>query len=196
MDTRNPAAYLLIIIGVLLLAANFGLFSLLRFWPLLVIAAGLVFFALWTVDRGNHGLLMPASVLVVIGVLCLYCELYGWWNMQDLWPVFILAPGVGFLLMYLLGHPDRGVLVPGAILMVIGIVFLSANRWAGRWWPVVLIAAGVLVLLRPRRDDRAQEPPAAELNPEPAISEPEGASRPADDERGQTATDEERADYD
>ena len=74
---------------------------------------------------------MPAAVLTIVGLLFLYCELDGWWRMQDLWPVFILAPGVGFILMFLFGSPDRGVLVPGTLLLVIGIVFLSANRWAG-----------------------------------------------------------------
>jgi hypothetical protein len=192
MNSRNPAAYLLIIAGVLLLAANFGLFSLVRFWPLLVVAAGVVFFGLWVVDRQNYGILMPAAVLIVVGFLFLYCELSGWWRMQDLWPVFILAPGMGFLLMFLLGTPDRGVLVPGTLLLVIGIVFLSANRWAGRWWPLVLIAAGLLVLIRPPHKHQGEVPDdTGEVNPEPALSEPGGEPARGQETEGPQADEEE-----
>ena len=178
MNSRSPAAYLLIVAGLLLLAANFGLFSLVRFWPLLIVAGGVVFFGLWAVDRNNYGLLMPAAVLTIVGLLFLYCELDGWWRMQDLWPVFILAPGVGFILMFLFGSPDRGVLVPGTLLLVIGIAFLSANRWAGRWWPLVLIAAGLLVLMRPVRVLHEGGNDTRDLNPEPALSEPEDGPEP------------------
>jgi hypothetical protein len=67
-----------------------------------------------------------------------------------------MAPGVGFIMMYLLGEQEVGLLVPGGILLAVGILFLSANDWAWKWWPVVLIVVGALILLRPPKAPIAQ----------------------------------------
>jgi len=152
MESRNlTPGLLLIAVGAIILMANLGFFSLVGFWPLIIILAGIFFLIQWIGDRENHGLLMPATVLTIVGLLFLYCEQYGWWNMSYLWPVFLLAPGFGFILMYLLGEQDRGLLVPGTILLVLGVFFLSINRWAGRWWPAILIVLGAVLLIRPPR---------------------------------------------
>jgi hypothetical protein len=148
MSARNAGAGLLLIaVGGLLLLSNLGFLDIFGFWPLLIVVVGLAFFLMWVKDRGNYGLLMPFAVLTITGLLFLYCEYEGWWRMQDLWPVFVLAPGVGFILMYALGEKDKGLLVPGTILLATGTVFLSLNRWSGPWWPVILILAGIIILL-------------------------------------------------
>ncbi len=150
MQSRNLAPGLLLIaLGAIFLAGNLGAFSLLDLWPVLLIVLGLFFFVLWLRERPNYGLLMPASILVVVGLLFLYCQNNGWWYMRDLWPVFIIAPGVGFFLMYFLGEQEGGLLIPGSILLGVGLVIMSGNRWVGAWWPAVLIIIGVLLLLRP-----------------------------------------------
>ena len=148
MSTRNAGAgILLIAIGGLLILSNLGLVDVFSFWPLLIVALGVAFFLMWVKNRGNYGLLMPFAVLTTAGLLFLYCNYEGWWRMQDLWPVFLVAPGVGFILMYALGEQEQGLLIAGTINMVIGTVFLSANPWSGRWWPVLLIVAGIIILL-------------------------------------------------
>lgn len=190
MKSRNPGAgLLLIILGAVLLAANLGAFSLLRFWPLLIVGGGVCFFLMWLWERGNYGLLMPAAILTIVGVLFLYCEIDGWWHMEDLWPVFILAPGVGFILMYTLGAQDRGLLMPGSALLVIGIFLLSANRWAGPWWPLVLVLAGVLILLRrPQAQEFEDATPDGGLFAEPEDFEPlPGAAGEEPGEGGENA---------
>jgi hypothetical protein len=183
MQSRNwGPGILLIILGIILLVGNLGYFSLLDYWPLLVIVAGLLFGIQWIGDRENYGLLMPASILIILGLLFLYCQLEGWYQMKDLWPVFIMAPGAGFILMYLLGEQEAGLLVPGGILLAVGVLFLSANDWAWRWWPAVLIVVGLLILLRPPKrtdfttlaEDPGSPPPD---HPDPEIS-PEVSDEP------------------
>ena len=73
--------------------------------------------------------------------------------MENIWPFFILAPAFGFYAMYLLGGRDRGLLVPAAILTVIGVVFLmqSADYGMRYVWPIALIVLGALLLLRGAR---------------------------------------------
>lgn len=150
MESRNfIPGLLLIVVGAAILLANLGFFSLVGLWPLIVVLGGVFFLAAWLKERENYGLLMPATMLMICGFLFLYCEQFGWWHMGVLWPVFMLAPGLGFILMYLLGEQDIGFLIPGSILLVLGVFFLSINRWAGRWWPAVLIILGAVLLIRP-----------------------------------------------
>jgi hypothetical protein len=173
MSVRNAGAGLILIaIGGLLLLSNLGFVDIFGFWPLLVVAVGVAFFLMWVKDRSNYGLLMPFAVLTITGLLFLYCEYEGWWRMQDLWPVFVLAPGVGFILMYALGEQDKGLLFPGTIMLATGTVFLSVNPWSGRWWPIVLIIAGIIILLG---GPRAAVEAVADVFDGPDESEPTGA---------------------
>ena len=193
MKSRDSGAgLLLIILGIVLLAANLGAFSLLRFWPLLIVGLGVAFFLRWMGERGNYGLLMPAAVMTIIGLLFLYCEIEGWWRMEDLWPVFLLAPGFGFILMYLLGTREPGLLVPGSILLIMGILFLSVNRWAGRWWPLLLVVVGLLILLRkPQEKVFVDATPEGGLSTDTDIYEPPEAAQDETD-AGEKASDIER----
>jgi len=183
MESRNIYPGLLVIAaGVVLLLANLDVFSLVGLWPLLVVFLGVFFFALWVKDRDNYGLLMPATILLVIGLLLLYCENYGWWHMKDLWPVFLLAPGAGFTFMYVLGEQEGGLLVPAVILLVLGIIFLSINQWAGRWWPAILILVGALLLLRPPKQITSASRESAEIGEPDTLGEPPtGESTPSDE---------------
>jgi hypothetical protein len=194
MKIRNSGAGLLfIILGAVLLAANLGAFSLLRFWPLLIVGLGVSFFLMWFGERGNYGLLMPAAVMTVVGLLFLYCEIDGWQHMEDLWPVFMLAPGLGFILMYLFGTQDKGLLVPGGMMLFMGILFLSVNRLTGRWWPLLLIVVGiVLLLIRPQDKELFDATPEGGLSTEPEVYEPPPEPVPTDPESEDEPTESER----
>jgi hypothetical protein len=143
---------ILIFIGIAFLSDNLGIIYISwdTFWPWFLIAGGILFFLGWLGDREKYGLLMPASILTIYGSLFLYSSYNHWWQMQNLWPVFLLGPGVGFLLMYFLGKRESGLLVPGGILLGLGVIFLIGE---GRWrffWPLLLILFGILLLLRGR----------------------------------------------
>ena len=149
----------LIVIGIILLAMNLSGYRLHEFWPLLFIALGLYFVVLFLTDRSNVGLLMPASILIVIGIMFQYAETEGWWTMGMLWPFFLIGPGLGFFLMYWFGKREGGLLIPGYILTGLGVIFLLITFEGWYLWPVLLILAGLLVLLRHRKDSAA--PPAS-----------------------------------
>jgi len=174
---RGPGI-LLIVLGIALLVGNLGYFSLLDFWPILIVLAGILFFIQWLTDRENYGLLMPTTIMITTGILFLYCQLYGWYQMKDLWPIFIMAPGAGFMLMYLLGEQETGLLIPGGIMLTVGILFLSANDWAWRWWPAVLIVVGVLILLRPPKPTIITPLAEDPERPPPGMDEPVSPERP------------------
>jgi hypothetical protein len=80
-----------------------------------------------------------------------YCVFEGWYMMRDIWPLFIVAPGFGFLLMYLFGKKEQGLLIPGGILTAVGLFFLVGTTEYDYLWPIVLIAVGIALLINAKR---------------------------------------------
>jgi len=138
----------LIILGILFLALNLSDIRLREIWPLFFVALGLYFVFLYIVDRKNYGVLMPASVFVTMGGAFLYCTMEGWHAMAMVWPLFLIGPGVGFFLLYFFGTKEQGLLIPGYILTGLGVLFLIIFAEGLYLWPILLIAAGVLMLLQ------------------------------------------------
>ena len=148
----------LILFGLVLLAANFSNYGMEELWPMFIIAGGLMFAFGFVSDRRNYGLLMPATILLLYGLLFQFCALTNWDRMEQLWPTFILGPGLGLLAMYLWGKREAGLLIPASILIGMATIFFFAfgpfQEYA-RYWPVLLILAGIAMLLR-RRDHLPQ----------------------------------------
>ncbi len=137
----------LILIGIVLLIGNLSKVSMEILWPVFPLTVGLAFWVGYFHDHKNYGLLMPGSILVVVSLLFFYCNLSGWEQMEILWPVFIMAPAVGFIAMYFGGGKDQGLLIPAVILFGTGIVFLIISSGFGDYWPVLLIIAGVFLIV-------------------------------------------------
>ena len=140
----------LIILGILFLFENFGYiaFDFKDVWPVFVILAGIGFFIGYLQDKKNYGLLMPGTILIIYGVMFFYCSVEGWYYMTYLWPVFIIGPGIGFFMMFVLGQKEKGMLVPASILTGLGILFLLGKTGVVRYWPVVLIIIGLVMIVR------------------------------------------------
>lgn len=137
---------LLIGLGLILLLPKITDLRIHNLWGLIILITGVAFFAGFLADRSRTGFLIPAGVLTTIGGLFLYCSIEGWWTMRTLWPVFIAAPGVGFLLQYLFGKRDQGVLDTALILLGTAVVFLAFLSDGGLVLPLLLIALGALFL--------------------------------------------------
>ena len=92
-------------------------------------------------------------LLLFIGVLLILANFgvikIGW---DNLWPLFLLIPGIVFELSYFIYRKDAGLLVPGGILITYGLLF-SVNAIYG-WhlmenlWPIfpLGVAIGLLQL--------------------------------------------------
>ena len=68
--------------------------------------------------------------------------------MSYLWPIFIMGPGIGFFLMYLIGQQEKGMLIPASILTGLGILFMLSKTGVMRYWPVVQIIIGLVMIVR------------------------------------------------
>ena len=138
---------LLIVLGIIFLVGNTSRMGMETLWPLFPLSIGVAFWIGYFTNRKNYGLLMPGCVLVVVSLLFIYCNVAGWWRMESLWPVFILAPSAAFFAMHFGGAQDAGLLFPAGILGVVGFVFLFLRSGLGDYWPVLLIVAGILIVL-------------------------------------------------
>lgn len=141
---------ILIILGITFLILNATEFRWRHLWPLVFLLGGIGFIALFLRDRKNFGVLMPASIFIVIGAIFAVCSWYGWEQMNTLWPLFIAAPGIGFFAMYFFGQHEAGLLVPAFILTGIAGIFILMTYDKGEYWPIILILIGIAMILRRR----------------------------------------------
>jgi len=136
----------LIILGAFILIIQSGYVYWGNFWPFILIIGGMLFFFGFFLNRKNFGLLMPGSILLIIGVLFLYTSHNHWHCMEQLWPTFVLAPGVGFLLMFLFAPKGNALWIPGSILVTLALIFYARFCCFFRYWPIVLILVGLYLI--------------------------------------------------
>lgn len=154
---------ILIILGALYLAVQFNLFPGFQFdaarhWPWIVIAVGGTLFIIGAATL-TWDMLVPACVVGGIGGLLLWQNTTGNW---ESWAyAWTLIPGfsaVGMFLAYLFGARERYPLAASfdtllTSLILFGIFGAAFGAFSGlgqveRYWPVLLILAGVLIIVR------------------------------------------------
>jgi len=124
-------------------------------WPWFVIGTGAVFifFALLT---GTGGLAVPGSVIGTIGLILYYQNNTGdWESWAFIWVLIPASVGLGIILSSLIeGHLRSA--IPGIWLMLINLaiflvfwaIFRRDSALLSTYWPVIIIAAGVIILLQ------------------------------------------------
>jgi hypothetical protein len=160
---------ILILVGVLFLLAQ--LFPSLAInlnisqqWPLIIVSVGGLL--LLSALLGTPSLAIPGSIVAGIGGILYVQNLTNTW---DSWAyIWTLIPGfvgIGMLISGLLGHRRRSMWREGSRLLLISFVlffvfaaFFNGLGSFGRYWPVLLIVAG-LWMVWPRR--RSNRPPTS-----------------------------------
>jgi hypothetical protein len=158
------AGIALILMGVLALASNLILsllgvemwrWGLWRFWPILVVGLGGLFlrWALRTNKRvGSVLLLILGLPTLVSGAILLVTSLFGVWHAWEwLWPLEILALGLGFLVA---AAYVRAIwlLVPAIIIGANGLLFqfCAITGWWEIWsvlWAIEPLSVGLALLV-------------------------------------------------
>ena len=122
-------------------------------WPWFIIGIGLFLFALGAAI-GEPGMAVPATIVGGIGGILAYQWYTGnWESWSYLWALIPGFVGLGIMLMRLMG--GGGSLKDGATLLFISFIllaifgsFFGAIGLAGKYWPVLLIALGVVLMVR------------------------------------------------
>jgi hypothetical protein len=143
---------ILIALGCIFLAYNLYDFDVETYWPVFFLIPTVLCLGAFISNRRNAGTLVPVGVFVIMGSMFQYCEFYGWHNMEWMWPGFLLGPGIGLFLFYLVNR-ERGLLIPASILTGLSVIFFLANSPYGDYWPVLLIIGGALLMARRKKSE-------------------------------------------
>ncbi len=148
---------LLIILGAAFLLRNMGIvdFEFRGLWPWLLIVPGVIFWIVFFVNKTHYRLILPGTILITYGALFLWVNSFHIGQMHTWWPVFILGPGLGFLLMYVLGQREPAHLRTGSFLTLLAIAFFVLEANPDLFWPVLLIGIGILMLGKGVKDRQA-----------------------------------------
>jgi len=94
--------------------------------------------------------LFPGLALILAGIL-LFASFQGWLEWGVWWQYLLVGLGLIFLIeafaRYAVSHQRQhvfGRLIPGIILLFVGLAFIFG--W-DRWWPLALVAGGLIIIL-------------------------------------------------
>lgn len=130
-------------------------------WPLIIVSVGLVFL-LWAIISGNGGLAIPGTILLGLGGILYYQNATGDWSSWSFaWALMPGFVGLGILLAGIISRQFRQGLTSGLTLIAISAIFFFAfGSFFGispeitRYWPLLLIAIGIITLIRLLIPDR------------------------------------------
>ncbi len=145
----------LIVLGGIFLATQLipGL-GLILSWPWIVIGVG-AFLLLIGLLVGAPDMAIPACIVSGIGGILYYQNLTGdWTSWSYAWGLIPAFVGVGMLVAALLGGRSRYAFREGLRTLLVGVVLFlvfgslfGAFSWLGAYWPLLLVAAGLLILV-------------------------------------------------
>jgi hypothetical protein len=190
MDRRGALipALVLILIGVFFLLVNLGVLpklSIAESWPGIVMFVGIMFWLGFIFSRGHDaGLAFVGTIITLIGAFFFLFTLhtfvpgYGsiqWGDQGRLWPAYPMIVGIAFVVLWIAQRfRDGGVLIPAAILLVVGLAGFSFTlgdvtpfRDIVRFWPALLIGLGLVILVRAFTRPNRSVPPPTEMSPTP-----------------------------
>lgn len=162
--TDREQKWMLIISYVMLAVA--GLLTLLELNVLsdpfvatyVLLAIALPFLVAFLFNRANWGLLIPAYVLTVIGVMVPLIEV-GVLGDILIAAYIMFAIAIPFFVVYLRNSQNWWALIPAGILTFIGLAFIIAEAAVEYIVPVVLIAVGILIVVRQfTKKEQIEEP--------------------------------------
>ncbi len=103
----------------------------------------------WQHERRASGVFW-GLVLILLGIV-LFLSSQGWLPWGDWWQFFLIGLGIVFLIESLVRYsnpayrrPRFGRVIAGLVLIFVGAAFIFG---IGRWWPLILIIVGLLIVL-------------------------------------------------
>jgi hypothetical protein len=151
---------LLVLVGAYFIVANLvpafnDWMNVTMSWPLIIIAVGVGLLVLGLLV-GAPEMAIPAVIVGGIGGILYYQNLSGnWGSWSYMWALIPGFSGLGMLLGKMLGargeHTVRAALDTigtSLVMFVIFGAFFGAFKMLGDYWPLLLVAAGVLLGIR------------------------------------------------
>ena len=124
---------------------------------LFMVFIGGLFLALYFLT-GREWAIYPGSFILVSGI-AIYITSRGL-NLTVYWPLLILLPGLGFVIILILTPHNRWALLPGAVTILIALLFFAINfglipqgydNYVSYLPPVVFVLLGLKLIIFPRK---------------------------------------------
>jgi hypothetical protein len=164
VDTKVP--HKLLIVGVisllfglsLLLKTTGYLSGLLSLWPVLLVLLGMSLLYRVFFKGGYESYVFAGLFLVLVGAFILILNTGAFdAGFRQIWPLFMLFAGVSLFAygMKRKGNAQARMIIPSVAIIFLSLIFLlfslrivsmSFRRFVVTWWPVILVAAGVVLI--------------------------------------------------
>jgi hypothetical protein len=132
-DFRLAIGGVLILMGGLLLLQQMGIISgdISVIWASLLIAAGVIFLAVFALNRQHWWALIPGLTLLGVGIIPFLPDQYTYLGGS----ILLGAVGLSFFMIYIFNHEHWWAIIPGGVLMTLAfsayLVFQIGNTIAG-----------------------------------------------------------------
>lgn len=162
IEKRNSfiPGILFILIGLVFLAKR--VFDIDFFWPRLYpILMGFigVILIIEMARQKRSGPLFWGVILITLGsfFFARNYDIIPYFYVDEYWPVFMLALGLGFVAMFLYNPRDWGSLIPAALFLFFGLGFSmrtfhgyawGLDRFVETYWPFILVIIGGGIVIR------------------------------------------------
>lgn len=119
-------------------------------WPLFIAFGGVMAVINYLVNKEDLKDVVSGVIITftIAGFFSLFTTgVFSWSDMAWLWPVFLLAPGLGLLAHYFVSKEGE-VLIPAGILITLFVIFIgfsSSELW--NYWPIILIVIGAIIVI-------------------------------------------------
>lgn len=151
---RVSIGLVIILLGLIILLGKLGVFTFVWsiFWPVFILAPGILFHLFYFTRALPAGVLIPGGILVTYALIFFYCAIFGWDSMTYLWPGFMLGVAIGLYEYFMFSEDKpRGPLIAAIILGVISIVFFGFTLMSTNgiyFIAIALILIGVFMIVR------------------------------------------------
>ena len=155
----------LVVWGILLLlVSNHVLLGWKHLWPCILVVSGVIMLRVLQ-NRLSFGAIFAGTWTILLGLfLTLFSfNFLEWGSMRSLWPIIPMIVGVSFVVAGATRPPTSAGIVVGSMVILMGSACLLyemgtiSARVAQpflRWWPLVLVMAGFVLM---KRDARVRE---------------------------------------
>ncbi len=134
------------VFGTIFLLENLNVFLL--NWSLYILLSGVALILVFFLNRELAVFLLPGVTLLIYGILFFYCQITGWEHLARWWPLLLIAPGLSFAILYGVRPQAKHYLYSASILTGFGLLFFLRKVEYIKFWPVILIVAGLILLVR------------------------------------------------
>lgn len=159
MRSRIGLGVLLVLLGAGFLAVQFvpslaDWFQINMSWPLIIVGVGALILVTGLLS-GNPDAAIGACVVAGIGGILYYQNnTNDWASWSYAWALIPGFSGFGMLLSALFGGGKHRLgeglwqILISAILFAIFSSFLGGQKWLGPYWPLLLVLAGLIIIVR------------------------------------------------